>query len=125
MGSITSSGSREWPALTVVGERVEIPYRIYNPLPSIDLAQEGSQVAVAIACLYTRHNDGFVRQMALRRVLGSNEPWTVPFVLQLLGEYVIEICEDISRFAETDLPHSPDLVRAVRRSWRTTPTSSG
>lgn len=111
--SITSSGSREWPALTVGGERVEIPYRIYNPVPPTNLAPEGSQVAVAIDCLYTRHNDGFVRQRALQRVLASDETWTIPFVLQLLGEYVIEICEDIHRFAETELPHRPDMVRAL------------
>jgi hypothetical protein len=106
-GSITSSNSREWPAITVLGERVEIPYRIHNPAPPTNFAPEGSQVAVDIDCLYTRHHDGFVRQMALQRVLASDETWTMPFVLQLLGEYVIEICENIHRFAETDLPHRP------------------
>ena len=113
-GSITSSGSRAWPALTVAGDQVEIPYRIYNPVPPTDLAPRDSPVAVAIACLYTRHNNGIVRQKALRHVLGSDEAWIVPFVVQLLGEYVIEICEDIRRFAEADLPHRPELLRAVR-----------
>jgi hypothetical protein len=90
---------------------VEIPYRIYNELPVTDLAPEGSQVAVAIDCLYTRHHDGYVRQRALRRLLTSEDLWTVPFVLQLLGEYVIEICEDIDRFAHGDLLRRPAMIR--------------
>jgi hypothetical protein len=38
----------------------------------------------------------------------------VPFVLQLLGEYIIEICEDIRRFAEVDLASRPAWAREVR-----------
>ena len=111
--SITTSQSREWPAITVVGERVEIPYRLYNPVPPTDLAQIGSQTALAIDCLYTRHHDGFVRQRALHRVLASEDPWTIPFVVQLLGEYVMEICEDIQSFAQATLPQRPDMIREV------------
>jgi len=111
LGSITSSNWHEWPAITVLGEPVEIPDRIYNPVPPADLAPKGSLVALAVDCLYTRHHDGFVRQRAIRRVLAFEEPWTVPFVIQLLGEYVIEICEDIRHYAETDLPRRPHMVR--------------
>jgi len=46
--SITSSGSREWPALTVGGERVEIPYRIYDPVPPTNLAPFGSRQRVSL-----------------------------------------------------------------------------
>lgn len=113
-GSITSSNSREWPAITVGGEPVEIPYRIYNPVPSDKLAPDGSPVAVAIDCLYTRHHDGFVRQQALGRVLTSDQMWTVPFVIQLLGEYVIEICEEIHRFTDQDLPRRTEMLRGLR-----------
>lgn len=69
---------------------------------------------MAIACLYTRHHDGFVRQRALQRVLASDETWTIPFVVQLLGEYVIEICEDIRRYAETDLPQRLEMIRELQ-----------
>lgn len=111
LGSIASSQSREWPVVSVLGEPVEIPHRIYNPIPPTDLAPPGSHAALAIDCLYTRHNDGYVRQRALQRVLAFDEPWTAPFVIQLLGEYVIEICEDIRRYAETDLPQRPRMGR--------------
>lgn len=120
-GSVTSSQSREWPAITVVGERVEIPYRIYNPLPPTGLAPEGSKIALAIDCLYTRHHDGFVRQQALHRVLAAEDPWVVPFVIQLLGEYVVEICEDIQRFAQAALPQRPAMIREVHSFARDNP----
>lgn len=113
-GNIATSNSRNWPAITVSGEPVEIPYRIYNPVPPARLAPESSPVASAIDCLYTRHHDGFVRQQALRRVLTSEQSWAVPFVVQLLGEYVIEICEDILRFVEQDLARRPEMLPGLR-----------
>ncbi|MFL6061476.1 MAG: hypothetical protein ACJ72E_09610 [Marmoricola sp.] len=113
LGSITYSNSREWPQITVHGEPVVVPHRIYNAVPASVLSPD-AQVGAAIDCLYTRHNDGFVRQTALRRVLTAEHPWTVPFVLQLLGEYVIEICEDIQRFAEVQLATRPAWAREVR-----------
>lgn len=112
-GDITSNYSRKWQGIRVGGEPVEIPYRIYNPVPPDRPAPEGSQVAVAVDCLYTRHYDGFVRQQALRRVLHSEQVWTIPFVVQLLGEYVIEICDDIHSFVDRDLPLSPVMRRGL------------
>ena len=113
-GSITLSGSGRSTGITVLGEPVDVPHRIYNSAPTSDTPLEGSVDATAVACLYTRHHDGFVRQRALQHVLGSDEPWTVPFIVQLLGEYVIEICDDIYRFAENDLPNRPGHFQTVR-----------
>ena len=49
-----------------------------------------------LSSLYTRHHDGFVRERHLRQLLGVDEPWLPPFVIRLLGEYVVEICELIA-----------------------------
>jgi hypothetical protein len=54
-----------------------------------------------------RHHDGFGRQRQLKTLLDADEPWTAPFIVQLLGEYVIQICRDIERFARTKLPARP------------------
>ncbi len=51
----------------------------------------------------TRHHDGYLRQQCVRDLLPAEEPWMVPFVLQLLGEYVVEISEHIDA-AITDPP---------------------
>ncbi len=52
-------------------------------------------VSVAAACLLTRSTDGYLRQRALRRIVSIQEPWTLPYVVLLLGEYVVEIAQDI------------------------------
>lgn len=39
----------------------------------------------------SRNHDGFVRQEYLSRIVASNYTWVPPFVIQLLGEYVVEI----------------------------------
>jgi hypothetical protein len=48
-------------------------------------------------CLYSRHHDGWVRQRHLEHIVASTEPWVVPFVVRLAGEYVLEIIEVIER----------------------------
>ena len=77
---------------------VEIPERIYNPEPEPDrekaLAADCRQV---LACLYTRHHDGHVRQRRLNEVIHLTEAWVAPFVIRLIGEYVVEILDDIRK----------------------------
>jgi hypothetical protein len=58
-------------AVRVEGEDLEIPQRIYNPEPPSDLA--GGLIGPrreVLACLYTRHHDGRVRQRYLREIIG-------------------------------------------------------
>jgi hypothetical protein len=44
-----------------------------------------------IDCFYTRHCDGFIREQHLKKIILLNHEWVVPYVIQLIGEYVIEI----------------------------------
>ncbi len=82
----------------VQGETVTIPSRIREDEP-IAGSQDSMTPAqqVILHCLYSRHSDGLVRQRHLEQILASSEPWVVPFVVQLAGEYVLEILETISR----------------------------
>jgi len=82
----------------VQGETVVIPSRIYNEEPGASLKRPlaGTQ-QVILHCLYSRHSDGRVRQRHLEQIVASGEPWVVPFVVQLAGEYVLEILEAIGR----------------------------
>jgi hypothetical protein len=82
--------------LLVEGQRVLIPYRIYSQEPAASLAASLDQeAAVVLACAFTRHNDGHVREKSVLRVIGVDRPWVVPFVVQLLAEYVVEISESV------------------------------
>lgn len=80
----------------VRGETVTIPSRIYHDEPDADGVRSlaGLQPAI-LHCLYSRHCDGLVRQRHLEQILGLDEEWVAPFVLQLAGEYVLEILQAI------------------------------
>ncbi|MGW2639445.1 hypothetical protein [Streptomyces sp. NPDC001348] len=80
----------------VQGETVVIPSRIYNEEPSVGSERllTGTR-QVILHCLYSRHSDGRVRQRHLEYVLESTQPWVAPFVVQLAGEYVLEILDVI------------------------------
>jgi hypothetical protein len=97
-----------------------VPKRIYNPEPAEHVLTGLSKMeAVVAAAIYSRHDDGFVRQRQLGTLLGAEEPWTAPFIVQLLGEYVIEICRDIERFAQTEFRRQPAMQENLSAS-RTT-----
>ena len=76
-------------------ETVWIPYRIYHDPALIDSANLTQTQRNLLACLLTRHHSGFTRVENLTRILGSNQSWVPPFVVQLLGEYVVEILRAI------------------------------
>ena len=82
--------------VSIEGERLDIPFRIYSPDPGADSV--GALVdtpRLILSSLYTRHHDGFVREKYLSALLSSTSVWVPPFVLQLVAEYVIEISERI------------------------------
>jgi len=76
-------------------ETLTIPYRTYHD-PSLiqPIGLTGTQAGL-LSCLLTRHHDGFVREQHLRKILDSSDAWIPPFVVQLVGEYVVEIIDEI------------------------------
>ncbi|MER5640739.1 hypothetical protein ABT095_27795 [Kitasatospora sp. NPDC002227] len=83
-------------AVRVGAEDLAIPSRIYHgELPSTKVELLPPQQRQLLHCLYTRHHDGRVRQRHLAQLLTSTAPWVVPYTVQLLGEYVLEILTDL------------------------------
>jgi len=79
------------------GEDASIPQRIYHDperVSTIELTPTQRELA---DCLLTRHCDGFVRQKMVSRIILSKSAWVPPFVVQLVGEYVVEILDDIRK----------------------------
>ena len=73
-------------------EKLVIPYRIYCEENNIKKLTKLTPMQQAIGfCFFSRHCDGYVRERCIRQVLKVNEKFVIPFILQLLGEYVIEI----------------------------------
>jgi hypothetical protein len=80
--------------LTLNGQQLRIPARIYEQEPDWSRVQSlGLTEQLIVACVFTRHHDGHVRERALARVHAVHESWVAPFIIQLLGEYVIEVIE--------------------------------
>ena len=83
----------EWTsfAVTVDTEGVLIPYRLQHNTALIRRGQLRKIQNQLLDCILTRHGDGVLRQEYLGRIIGLNQVWVPPFVIQLLGEYVVEI----------------------------------
>ena len=78
------------------GRLLRIPVRTYYHhealLACTRLPGDAGVIAV---CLGTRHHDGHLREACARQLLQQRRAWTVPFVVHLCGEYVLEIVEVI------------------------------
>lgn len=84
--------------VNVDGETLHLPYRVYYEpgllRREISNAQPG--IRRILLCLGTRHYSGYLRQACLRELLRDEAPWLTPYIVQLAGEYVIEIVQDVA-----------------------------
>ena len=84
--------------VTVDNEQIKIPYRLYFNEPSNDKEKSLTDLQQTILnCIYLRHHNGFIRQRRLEKLIDKTEYFVVPFVFQLLGEYVLEILVVLDR----------------------------
>ena len=76
---------------------IEFPYRMYfldiSDAEYEKLNQTQKQI---MCCIYTRSCNGYIREKYLRKLLDMPfEQWTIPFIVKLCDEYVLEILEII------------------------------
>jgi len=91
---------------------LEMPSRIYWKEHRLMNSKALSQTSRTImACILTRHHNGYIREKYLNQIIDSNEYWTVPFLVQLLGEYVIEILDLV--WSNFDMINSNHLVEFI------------
>ena len=78
------------------GEQLQIPYRIYAAEPqTVSVSQLSERQLTILACIYSRHSNGRVRQKYLPTLIEADDEWIPPFILQLVGEYVVEIIQNL------------------------------
>jgi len=82
-------------SVVVGAEVLQIPERIHFHPDSYRRAGLSSTQSDMIDCLHTRSPDGFVRERAVRSLSDLNEPSVIPFVVRLVGDYVVEILHAI------------------------------
>ena len=85
--------------IRVRGEPLLIPYRVYFPASKAPRPRTLLEAKI-LACIFSRHHDGHVRQAQLGTLLGNSDDFVVPFVVQLIGEYVLEVVEAIAAYGE-------------------------
>ncbi len=76
-------------------QRVLIPAGLRFASEELQLTDDNAAFPFARA-LQTRSNDGFERQRAARYLMRDLQPWGAPFVVALIGEYIVEILDDIA-----------------------------
>ena len=85
----------------IAGEQLRIPHRIYSVEPkSVSWKNLSRRQALILNALYTRHHDGHVREKHVELIVDAEEPWLPPFVIQMLGEYVVEIVQALELHME-------------------------
>jgi hypothetical protein len=109
-------------SLGLQNESIELPYRVYLDEPEDqDIKHLTDVQRVILHCIYTRHHDGHVRQKHLEGLRGCDDVFIVPFCVQLLGEYVIEILETLEKvFEGTLLERCSDFLLANPIYWEQT-----
>lgn len=127
---------RLWGQIRVGGEVLRIPYRQYDrppgaavwsavrlKLPSgpLEPCGLGGEARLVWMAWFTRSDDGLIRQAAVQELFGQPREWVVPYLVQLLGEYVIEICSDIADFVEGTVTTDAGWAQAFRGFWADNP----
>lgn len=75
-------------------ETYSFKYRVYAQVPEQQVVRVSDFTMLA---LFTRHHNGFIRSCAIQRLMHLYPKECIPYLVQLLGEYVVEICEIICK----------------------------
>ncbi|MES2545322.1 MAG: hypothetical protein V4548_10580 [Bacteroidota bacterium] len=83
--------------IIINNEKLSIPERLYfDEIPNSEIVLSDLQ-SVILNCLCLSHHDGYIRQRSLEKLNNRKEYFIMPFVFQVLGEYIIEILEVLER----------------------------
>ncbi len=84
-------------------EELLVPWRVYFEIASIENKLFSKSQENIFYCILLRHYNWYVRQKALENLLNSKENFIIPFSIQLLWEYVIEIIEVLEKHIDTNI----------------------
>lgn len=109
------------------GEEVKIPERIYYEEPNEANLDDNEKII--LDCLFTRHHDGHIRENRLKKILLNQNYLITPFIMRLIGEYVLEILsviqnnlnenllKNLVRFKEENPNYFNKTRERVRSYW--------
>lgn len=80
-------------------QKIVFPYRIYFTESDFPLLASFTDIKRLIYdCVFSRSADGYIRQKYIKELLCYKDKlpiWIFPYIVQISGEYVIEIVESI------------------------------
>jgi len=103
-------------------ETLIIPYRLYfnEPNPELEKSLTDKQKDI-LNCIYLRHHNGYLREKRLNLISDSSEKWSVPFIVQLIGEYVYELLPIIDKkINENTLDYYAEFRDENPKYWQQT-----
>lgn len=95
---------RQWTerfCVTVEGQTILVPSRLHFASHCLTLPPTDPAWLLARAS-QTRSNNGFERQRAVQDLMADVRPWAAPYIITLIGEYVVEILDDIDTALTVD-----------------------
>jgi hypothetical protein len=111
----TKCATHRGESVVIGEEKFEIPDRIYyNPPYSLTNSKFTQKEREILNCIFSRHNDGYIRQKAIQNIIGADNNWTIPYIVRIIGEYVIEILNDIENNFE--IINKSNLTSFVRQN---------
>jgi hypothetical protein len=98
---------------------ISIPVRIYWEEHRLMEPRDLNETQrTALSCLLTRHHNGFVREKHLKLIMGSKHYWVQPFIIQLIGEYVVEIIQHIqNNFSDLNKMNLTKFINENPEFW--------
>ena len=104
------------------GELLTIPYRLYFNEPNLEKEKLLSTTQKEILnCIYLRHHNGFVRQKRLEQLVDTTDNFVIPYTLQLLGEYVMEILEVLDKHInDKTIDNYIHFINENKKYWQQT-----
>lgn len=103
-------------------ETLIIPCRLYfdEPNPKLEKSLTDKQKDI-LNCIYLRHHNGYIREKRLNLISDNSEKWAIPFVIQLIGEYVYELLPIIDKKVNKNtLNFYIEFIEENPRYWQQT-----
>lgn len=107
-------------SLILGNDKVTIPYRLYfdDPNPELEKTLTLKQKDI-LNCIYLRHHNGYVRERRLNLISDNYEKWVVPFIIQLISEYVYELLPFIDKKVnENTLKYYVEFINNNPEYWQ-------
>ncbi len=101
---------------------IYIPARTYFEIPKKEIEEKLSfKQKTILNCLFSRYYDGYERQKRVRELLKTTEEFAGIYVLSLIGDYVVEILQEINNgLVEENISIYQNIIKMNKKYWEST-----